>query len=141
MEAFFVFSMHKVDVAIAVIVNKSGHILLTQRFSPENKKTHLKWQLPGGAVEHNETISQACIRETREETGLTIMLIRKNSLTVTKVYEGVSYVLHSFRSSVLSGTINVEGDTETNAAKWFEYSKIRELETLEDTVKIIDTAI
>ncbi len=53
-----------------VVINNLGQILLT-------KRTDLPvWCLPGGGIEHGESIAQAAIREVHEETGLDIVLTR-----------------------------------------------------------------
>ncbi len=53
-----------VPSANTVVVNDVGEILLVRRSDNEN------WTLPGGAVELGETLVQAAIRETREESGI-----------------------------------------------------------------------
>jgi 8-oxo-dGTP diphosphatase len=55
-------------VSVAVIHN--GRVLLTQR------RDFPIWVLPGGAVDDGESLAQAAIRETREETGLEVELTR-----------------------------------------------------------------
>jgi 8-oxo-dGTP pyrophosphatase MutT (NUDIX family) len=51
--------------AVSVVVARDdGAILLIRRTDNQN------WALPGGAIELNESVSQAAIRETREETGI-----------------------------------------------------------------------
>ena len=51
--------------AVSVVVGRDdGAILLIRRTDNEN------WALPGGAIELNESVRQAAIRETREETGI-----------------------------------------------------------------------
>jgi 8-oxo-dGTP pyrophosphatase MutT (NUDIX family) len=47
-----------------VVVNDSGQILLIKRSDNDN------WALPGGAIDLGESMTQAGIRETREETGV-----------------------------------------------------------------------
>jgi ADP-ribose pyrophosphatase YjhB (NUDIX family) len=46
------------------VVNDAGQILLIRRSDNGN------WALPGGAVEIGETLAQAAVRETREESGV-----------------------------------------------------------------------
>jgi 8-oxo-dGTP pyrophosphatase MutT (NUDIX family) len=47
-----------------VVTNDAGEILLIQRTDNGN------WALPGGGVDIGESLPQAAIRETREETGV-----------------------------------------------------------------------
>jgi 8-oxo-dGTP pyrophosphatase MutT (NUDIX family) len=47
-----------------IVVNEHGQILLIRRTDNGN------WSLPGGAIDPGETIRQAAVRETREETGV-----------------------------------------------------------------------
>ena len=53
-----------VPSANTVVVNDAGEILLIRRSDNGN------WALPGGAVELGETLAQAAVRETREESGV-----------------------------------------------------------------------
>lgn len=55
-------------IAAAIIVH-DGKVLLVKRRVSEGS---LSWQFPAGAVEADETFEQAAVRETKEETGLTV---------------------------------------------------------------------
>jgi ADP-ribose pyrophosphatase YjhB (NUDIX family) len=55
---------HIVPSVNVVVTNDAGQILLIRRTDNDN------WALPGGAVEIGESLLQAAIRETREETGV-----------------------------------------------------------------------
>ena len=55
-------------VAAAIIV-QSGRVLLVRRRVAEG---NLIWQFPAGKLESGETPQQAAVRETLEETGLTV---------------------------------------------------------------------
>jgi 8-oxo-dGTP pyrophosphatase MutT (NUDIX family) len=46
------------------VVNSSGDLLLIRRTDNGN------WALPGGAIDLGETVAQAAVRETLEETGI-----------------------------------------------------------------------
>ena len=54
---------------LALIINETGRILLTQR-QLDKQWAPGKWEIPGGGVKAGETSLEAVLRETREETGL-----------------------------------------------------------------------
>ena len=47
-----------------VVVNDTGDILMIRRSDNEN------WAVPGGAIDLGESMTQAAIRETKEESGI-----------------------------------------------------------------------
>ena len=47
-----------------VVVNGEGEILMIRRTDNDN------WAVPGGAVDLGESVAQAAVRETREESGI-----------------------------------------------------------------------
>jgi 8-oxo-dGTP diphosphatase len=57
-------------LTVCVVVINEGKVLLTKR-----NDFHV-WCLPSGGVEDGENVAEAAIRETKEETGLTVKLIR-----------------------------------------------------------------
>jgi ADP-ribose pyrophosphatase YjhB (NUDIX family) len=54
----------------AVIQNGAGQILLQRR------SDNGLWGLPGGSVEIGESVREAIVREVREETGLSVEVVR-----------------------------------------------------------------
>lgn len=57
----------------AFILNQDGKFLLLRR-SLTDEFCAGGWELPGGKVEHGEDSKDACLRETKEETGLDIQV-------------------------------------------------------------------
>lgn len=47
-----------------VVVNEAGEILMIRRSDNDN------WAVPGGAIDLGESVNQAAVRETREESGI-----------------------------------------------------------------------
>ena len=54
-------------VGVGAVILKQGKILLEKR---GNEPAKGQWSIPGGAVEVGESLEEAVIRETKEETGL-----------------------------------------------------------------------
>jgi ADP-ribose pyrophosphatase YjhB (NUDIX family) len=53
-----------VPSANVAVTNEAGELLLVRRSDSDN------WALPGGAVDLGESLTQAAVRETKEESGI-----------------------------------------------------------------------
>jgi ADP-ribose pyrophosphatase YjhB (NUDIX family) len=103
-------------IAVNVAVIYEGKILLTKR---EDFET---WILPSGGVEEGESLAQAAIRETREETGLDVELTR-----LVGVYSRLSNMspgyMVLFAAKPVGGEMKCQ-EGETIAVKWFAFDEI-----------------
>ena len=108
----------EVDVAIASI-KENGKILLVQR--PAGTMLEGLWELPGGKVEKNESIKEACVREIREETGMSIKVNRKMGM-VKHAYTHLKVRLHIFEASIKNHN--------KNGSRKLIWTNINEIETL-----------
>jgi mutator protein MutT len=59
-----------VRVAVAVVIDRRGRVLIAER--PAGKQLAGAWEFPGGKIEPGETRRQALARELEEELGITI---------------------------------------------------------------------
>ncbi|MFD6176281.1 MULTISPECIES: NUDIX domain-containing protein [unclassified Isoptericola] len=97
----------------------STRVLLQQRGEPGGP-----WGLPGGALELGETVSQAAVRETLEETGLVVEphdLLGVFSGPRPHTYPNgdvVQSVVTALVAGVVAGELRADG-TETVALGWF----------------------
>ena len=72
-----------VPAAVAVVVREDGAVLLICRTDNGN------WALPGGAIEMNESVADAAIREVFEETGIQVEITG-----LLGVYSDPRHVIH-----------------------------------------------
>lgn len=70
------------QVVAAVIERQDRRLLIGQRRAHDSSP--LKWEFPGGKVEHGETLEQALARELSEELGATLV---HSALIGTAEYE------------------------------------------------------
>jgi 8-oxo-dGTP diphosphatase len=94
----------RVDVAYALVSDAAtGAVLLVR-----NRDS---WSLPGGRREESETLAQAAVRETKEETGIVVEVD-----AVVHVSERLDADVHDvftvFRARVLFGELGVRHDDE-----------------------------
>jgi ADP-ribose pyrophosphatase YjhB (NUDIX family) len=103
-------------LAVNVAVIYENKILLTKR---EDFET---WILPSGGIEDDESIAQAAIRETKEETGLDVELTR-----LVGVYSRLGNMspIHAvlFVARPIGGEIKCQ-EGETIAVEWFPFDQI-----------------
>ena len=89
-----------VPVAVAVLVNARGEVLLTRR----HRKQHQGglWEFPGGKFEAGEDVDAALRRELREELGVEVEA-HEALLSVTHDYPERRVQLHVRRVSAYRG--------------------------------------
>lgn len=95
-------------IAVAVVV-KNGKILIARR--PDNVILGNLWEFPGGKKKEKETLEDACIREVREETGISIR-ITKPIMAFKHHYSHYSILLHFFYGRHLNGRLKNRKETK-----------------------------
>ncbi len=98
-------------IAAAVIV-QDGKVLLVKR---RVKEGSLSWQFPAGEVEPGETGSQAAVRETQEETGLTVTEVK---VLGERVHPNTGRTMIYVACDVAEGTASVVDDEELAEVAW-----------------------
>ena len=111
------------DIGVTGAVVRDGKVLYVRRNYEPHKGT---WTLPGGYVNHDETLDEAVKRELLEETGLEITV--KGIVGVrTRYGEKGGAVLVIFRAEVTSGEPHAD-EYEISAAQFFDAGQIAALE-------------
>lgn len=93
----------------AGVVQKGNRFLITKR-KPDGLLGGL-WEFPGGKLEKGESPRSACIREIREETGITVA-IDSHLATVRHAYTHFKIKLEVYCCSYLSGRVRLNGPVD-----------------------------
>jgi len=95
-------------VGVGVVVVFEGSILLVQRGREPGKGL---WAVPGGKVRRGETMRDAARRETREETGLDV-IVGEVVWVGEHIDEEHHLVLVDFAASVTGGRLGAADDAD-----------------------------
>jgi 8-oxo-dGTP pyrophosphatase MutT (NUDIX family) len=111
-------------VTVATIVEKDGKFLLVHEHSEEK----LVYNQPAGHLEPNETLAEAAVRETLEETGWTVEPTAILGCTLfTSPYNGVTYYRTTFIAKAISHNPEQILDDGIIEAVWLSYEEILEI--------------
>jgi 8-oxo-dGTP diphosphatase len=104
--------MRQVHVAVGVVLNAQGEILLSKRAD------HLHqgglWEFPGGKVEQGEQVIEALVREFQEEVNITIEHAEP-FMTIAHDYGDKQVLLDVWLSSQFSGQAS---SNESQLIEW-----------------------
>jgi mutator protein MutT len=101
----------RAPIAAAIVVN-DGQILMVRR---RVKEGELSWQFPAGEVEPGESPDDAAVRETSEETGLTV---RATSQLGSRVHPNTGRTMMYVACTVVDGTAHVADEEELAEVAW-----------------------
>jgi 8-oxo-dGTP diphosphatase len=104
----------------AAIVVHEGRVLMVRRRMREGE---LSWQFPAGAIEAGESAEEAAVRETLEETGLTVNPVK---LLGERVHPKTQRLMSYTACEVVSGTAHVADEEELAELAWVAYAEIPE---------------
>ncbi len=130
-------------VTVDSVVIQSGHILLIQRRANPGKGL---WALPGGFVDQDETLLDACLRELREETKLKVPTpVLKGSIKTRAVYDAPHRsargrtITHAFFIELEpnANLPKVKGSDDAKTAKWIPLADLNPQTMFEDHYFII----
>ena len=98
------------DGAMVIVFNEERNLVLLHL-----REDFRVWALPGGGIEASETPEKAAIRETEEETGYIIKIMRCVGQYTRPQLDDT---LHVFEGIVVGGKAIQQG-AETLAVQWF----------------------
>lgn len=110
----------KPDVSAAIITDGQRVLMVRRRV----KEGDLSWQFPAGGVEDGETAEQAAVRETLEETGLTVKAVKYIG---DRVHPKSGAFMAYTACEVVDGEAHVADEEELDAVKWVRHAEIPSL--------------
>jgi len=122
-----------IRIRVSAVVIQENKLLLVN-----HQKDNLSyWLLPGGGVEHSETLHEALIREIREEVSLDIepqdLLFVCESIT-----PGGRHVLHiAFKVQLKNGELKVNPDERLKDAGFFDGEQLQQLTIYPDIKNLL----
>lgn len=128
-------------LAVSAAILRAGKILLVRRARAPAQGL---FSLPGGVVEVGETLTQAVIREVREETGLAIEPVGLAGFreTIGRDTDGRierHFVILPFAARWLAGEVAL--NHELSEARWLHPSDLAGLPTTPGLDDIVATAL
>lgn len=123
----------------AVIFEETGTKLLLTRRTDNGR-----WCIPGGLVDPGESVSEACIREVIEETGLIgeiskLIGIYSDPHRILEYSDGNRWQVigFTFEVKVIGGELGLSD--ETTEARFFTPAEFEKIDIMEDSVvRIVD---
>ncbi|WP_440603916.1 NUDIX domain-containing protein [Bacillus sp. GB_SG_008] len=117
--------MERVNVVSALIYDDNENILIVKNIKGDS----FYWSLPGGAVEGEETLEQAIIREVKEETGFNVVVTGLSSVREMFFEErGHHALIITFHTKIIDGEINInDPDNDIIEVRWADSERVNEL--------------
>ncbi len=119
---------------LCMVTDQDGNILVEDRLDPS-------WPglcFPGGHVEPAEAFTAAAVRETYEETGLTVSDPRLCGVKQFQAESGARYVVFFYKATKYSGTLKSSDEGEVFWVSRDELHNYRLATDLEEMIKVFE---
>ncbi len=121
-------------VTAAILVEKDGKFLLAER-NKENYNGY--WIIPGGGVDFGERLSDAAIREIKEETNLDVeikkLICHKEIINVPGDYHSIIFFYLAFPVSQ-----DVQSNDDISQARFFSVDEIKKMKIAESVQMVLE---
>lgn len=107
---------------------QDGKVLLLHRVKKENDLNREKWIGVGGKFQDGESPEDCVIRETREETGLTLTEYRYRGVVTFVSERAPMELMHLFTATGFTGTLT---DCDEGTLEWVDQEDVPALPTWE----------
>src|SRR3989338_719774 len=130
-------------VAIAVIQDEEGKVLMQKRVDPEPAWAYGKWEFPGGGIEWGESPEEALHREVAEEIACKVGIIGLIPSIASVVRPGDNgsefhALLMYYRCRILSGEKPLPMDPEVGEIRWWPLHEACKFDLLPGDEKILE---
>ncbi len=118
----------RMGVALLVLKEIEEEVLMGKRIGRHGNGT---WGPPGGKRENFETVQDACLREFREETGLTELNLEMIdvfpcAITQDSFPDGLNFITAYLRARYINGIPKVMEPKNCEEWKFYPWSKLPE---------------
>jgi len=114
------------DIVVPIsLVIKDGKILSNLRNDPHRPEYHKKWEFPGGGMEIGENMQENLIRETKEEAGYDIEIIKMLQYIHVEYQKDYNYQVYlvPYVCKIVGGD-GVYSDAEVLEMEFFELDEL-----------------
>ncbi|MGO9093648.1 MAG: (deoxy)nucleoside triphosphate pyrophosphohydrolase [Bryobacteraceae bacterium] len=119
-------------MVVAGVIERDGRILICQRRA--GSRHALKWEFPGGKVEHGETPPQALARELQEELSIQAEIGAELTRYEYRYPASPPLLLIFLRVSLYSGEPK---NLEFNAIRWEPRERLPQFDFLEGDAEFV----
>ncbi|WP_226530685.1 NUDIX hydrolase [Metabacillus niabensis] len=129
--------MKRVDVTYVLLFDEQEENVLMVKNKGD---TFSYYTLPGGAVEPEETLEEAAIREVKEETGLDVEINGVFSVGEAFFEErGHHAIFFTFRGKIIGGEIKISMPDEIEEITWMDSQEAEEYIHITDSKGLINS--
>lgn len=102
-------------------IRRGDQVLMLHRVKKENDENHDKWIGIGGKFEEGESPEDCLLRETREETGLTLDSWRYRGIVTFVSDEWGTEYMHLFTADKFHGALK---DCDEGVLEWLPWDRL-----------------